>query len=105
MKRIIPVLAIILLAGCHKGDNTLSKAVITGYDYRACACCGGLMVNLGDNTRQYDSNFYLVSRLPPGSNIGPADTFPIKVYIQWQPDTVYRCGGNNRIIITDLVKR
>ncbi|XZF14184.1 hypothetical protein ACTHGU_20590 [Chitinophagaceae bacterium MMS25-I14] len=106
MKKIITTaLTLSVLVSCHKGDDQFSKAVITGYDYRKCSCCGGLMMNFGDNTQQYDSNFYLVSQLPAGTSIGAADIFPIKVYVQWKPDTNYHCGSSNRIIITQLIKR
>ena len=34
---------------CSKEDEKLTPAIIIGYDLRLCACCGGLMVDLGDD--------------------------------------------------------
>jgi hypothetical protein len=35
----------VVFSSCKKECNTKINAVITGFDKRLCACCGGLVIN------------------------------------------------------------
>jgi hypothetical protein len=86
-----------LVSSCNKYDAYMSEAVITGYDARACACCGGLMINFDAITEPYKGDFKLIDN---ASDLGiqPNETFPINVKVDWtsNPNT---CGGNHITVI------
>lgn len=106
-KTLWAILLLILCNSCRKEDSKLKPAVILGYDLTNCACCGGLLVNFDDNDTisPYHSTIYL-GELANDPIVMPADIkYPMKVYIEWTPDTLYYCGGHNRIIISKMIKR
>ena len=77
---------IVLLAGiisCSAQDCLKSSGVITGYDFRECACCGGYFIEI-DNTK------YRFDELPEGSELNLLNNpeFPINVKLDWIPDSV-----------------
>lgn len=82
----------LLNGSCKKDDKYMSDAVITGYDGRMCACCGGLMITFNGETRPYEGDFKLIDNSADLS-IKPADTFPIYVKVDWTTDPS-RCFGN-----------
>jgi len=79
----------------------MTDAIITGYDIRACSCCGGLMMTFDGTTQPYQGNFKLIADVT-GFNIKENDSFPIYVSV----DTVNeeRCFGKY-IKITRLERR
>ena len=74
--------------------NYMNYAVITGFDYRLCVCCGGLFFKLNDGRS------FLTGDNPGNLNIKSDDKFPIYVKIDWQIDSSH-CFGNY-ITITRL---
>ena len=73
----------------------MSTAVIDGYDYALCPCCGGVFIQI-DSVHSY--RFY---QLPPNANIDlNVDSMPIYVNLDWQDDTTV-CGGG---WVVDILK-
>ncbi|XZF14182.1 hypothetical protein ACTHGU_20580 [Chitinophagaceae bacterium MMS25-I14] len=98
MKKIIAILTILVFAGCHKNDNKISKATLLGYDLSNCACCGGLIMKFDDN-----NTYFRVSHLPQSSSINEGTQFPVKVFIEWKPDS--NACGKNFVYITSLFRQ
>jgi hypothetical protein len=100
MTRISNFFVIVLLIGltnCSKvNDNYMSKGVITGQDYRMCACCGGWIINIEDQ-------IYLFDAIPANSGfVLEKEPLPISVQLDWQLTP----GGcpNNRITVKRIKK-
>jgi hypothetical protein len=72
------------IVACKKEKNTTSKAVITGFDKRLCACCGGLVINFEGDTSFNSSNYYLVINKPEEFGIAYDSQFPIYVNVDWE---------------------
>jgi hypothetical protein len=68
------------------------NGIITGYDLRECACCGGWFIRISDTTyRFYD--------LPKENNIDfEKDTLPLKVKLDWKKSSS-PCLGDEIILI------
>ena len=82
---------------CEKEDSYKSMGIITGYDMRACICCGGYFIEIDDSTYNFDT-------LPASSAINlETETFPINVNLDWSYDK--ECGGIQYIEITKIVKQ
>ena len=91
-------IAAILTGGCKKSADThATDAVITGYDYRKCSCCGGLMISFSNDPQPYHNSFYLIRHLPDNAGIGEQTTFPVYAKVIWQPVTG-GCGQSIDII-------
>ena len=78
----------------------MQNAIITGFDERACMCCGGLMITFNGETKPYTGDFKLIEN---SSDIGISDkaSFPIYVKLNWKADTTNPC---HRIRITKMVR-
>ncbi len=89
------LLILFSLSSCKKKVPALKMvdAVITGYDMRLCACCGGLLINFENNPEKYSGNYYLINSLPPNSGIDENSKFPVKVLVQYTIDK-NRCNSN-----------
>ena len=85
----------------------MNDAVITGYDGRMCACCGGLMLNMGDNTEQYVSGYYIIDKLPEGFILDSNTRFPAYVRIDWEQAQaqITPCSTTNHIVVTRIESR
>ncbi|MEP7228717.1 MAG: hypothetical protein ABI691_00615 [Ginsengibacter sp.] len=107
-----PQLIAIILTLFFLGSNSCQKeitqevpyinnAIITGYDVRACVCCGGLMITFDGELKPYTGAFRLISN---SADIGikQTDTFPIYVKVDWKEDTTNIC---NHILITKIARR
>jgi hypothetical protein len=87
MKQLILLLCLsVSLLSCKKESTTVSDAVITGYDARLCACCGGLMINFENNPDPYTGTFYLINEMPANSGITTSSTFPIYLKVEWEKE-------------------
>ena len=69
-----------VISSCEKSEvvtDTLEDAVITGYDMRMCACCGGWYIKI-------DTSSYRFFSIPDGSGF-KLDTisFPFNVRVKW----------------------
>lgn len=82
----------------------MTNAVITGYDLRKCSCCGGLMLNMGDDTTLYAEGFYLIDG-PLPLPCPDSDQFPMRVRIRWEASSKPVCGANQRIKINEIACR
>jgi hypothetical protein len=84
------VLAFAIMGACCKPKPVSSckegytKAIITGYDMRKCACCGGLMITFSNDDKPYSSDFVLVNSLPTGTTINESSKFPMSVCIKYE---------------------
>jgi hypothetical protein len=107
MKRISIALIgmVMVVASCCKGDDNLKDAVITGYDLRACACCGGVRFNKGDDTMPYSSNTLLTDSLPAAFTSRYTLKFPMRVKLSWLPDTSLCGKALSKVIITQAELR
>jgi hypothetical protein len=87
--------AFILLAGASckklKDDSALQEAYITGFDGRACICCGGYMINFDGETKPYSGNFYLIDNDLSSFGINASSVFPLKVKVAWT--VLEKCSG------------
>jgi hypothetical protein len=72
------------IVSCNKESNTKHKAVITGFDMRLCACCGGLMINFEGDTTFNSNNYYLIINKPEEFGITYDSKFPIYVNVDWE---------------------
>ncbi|MBA3972333.1 MAG: hypothetical protein H0X46_09365 [Bacteroidetes bacterium] len=91
---------------CKKtnGGNSFSlkDAVITGYDQRACPCCGGFMINFRGETKSYTGQFYLIENDLSLHGITGASVFPL--FVKMEYNYLEKCSGNF-IAITKLTKK
>jgi len=76
------------LLSCKK--TLTSNAKLIGYDYRECACCGGIEVTIDSITNK---PFYLIEELPTNFNLGTNPKFPIPIILDWKIDSTH-CNGN-----------
>jgi len=97
------LICFLILTNCRKtGDEAaMANAILTGYDIRDCACCGGLMVTFSNDTTRYSGAYYLVDKLPDNSGIDNNTKFPLYVKITWKYSSNV-CGGTKFIDILKL---
>ena len=83
------------LTGCSNNDLGRS-AVITGYDPRYCACCGGLMINFENNAQSFTGDFYLIEN---SGDVGiPINTtFPVYAIVTYTVSSNTCSGKHIRI--------
>lgn len=108
VKKIIAIFTVItifclILTDCNKTvePRTFVDAIITGYDVRACVCCGGLMVNFNNDPIPYSGEFYLINELPDNTGIDTNTKFPLYVRIIWEFNTRI-CGSTKFVDIKKL---
>lgn len=94
----ILLFSLLIVSACKKDRNTWqSEGTITGPDIRACVCCGGYFIEIGDSTYNFDS-------LPSTSRINLEHTdFPVSVNLNWTYGR--NCGGIRYIVITRIEKQ
>jgi hypothetical protein len=98
MKKIILVTLLFLpiVISCKKEAQDEYNGIITGYDLRMCACCGGTFITI-------DKVGYRIESLPPNSGIDfTKDTFPIYVIVSWHKSST-PCLGDE--IIIDKIRK
>jgi hypothetical protein len=80
-KLIFCFLLLILLGSCSDNVPLFSNGLVTGPDYRYCACCGGYFIEIDKTTYRFFNE-----ELPEGSiNFDLIDAnFPIKVRVRWE---------------------
>ena len=81
----------------------MSNAMITGYDLRACACCGGTKIIIDNLPGIKDNPYYLIGQLPENFSLGTNPKFPVAVKVNYQI-TPAHCGGIY-IAITKIERR
>ena|SRR5882762_11909109 len=90
--RVLLLLLILTVTSQCNYDSLPVYGVITGYDARLCACCGGLMINFNNQTQSYAGDFYLIDNRPSDLGIQSNATFPIYVGVTYS--LLARCPGN-----------
>jgi hypothetical protein len=98
------ILILLVILGCRYDDTSRVKynSIITGYDVRDCACCGGLLINFEDQTQPYQGNYFLIDNTPSDLGIEANSTFPIYALVEYLV-TSNVCGGNH-VHITSFKK-
>lgn len=111
MKLLILIISLgLILAGCKKSQVVLLQAdykqshgVLTGYNSKACPepSCGGLMINIQNDTLKNPSKLYLINQTLTHLGISENTMFPINVSLSWKRDTgVF--GAFNYIIVSKI---
>lgn len=77
--------------GCKKHSDGLADAVITE-DLTMCACCGGLMLTVGDDPQPYTTGTFRINSLPSGFIVDSSTKFPIYVRAQWTTSAKNSCN-------------
>lgn len=100
---IVAVISAVSIASCKKESASLKKAVITGYDPRKCACCGGLMINFNEKTERFPDSFFLISNASFELGITSTTSFP--VYCSVDTIQLKKCYAGTYVEITKFEKR
>ncbi len=105
----IYILLVLFMTKCNSPDcdkptttSTLTDGIITGVDYRKCACCGGLMITFSNDPKPYSAEFFNIGQMPPNTGISDSSEFPIYVKLKYSKSNA-NCG--NAIDISILEKR
>lgn len=102
------ILVSLLTVTCKKHDcqkpnpPSLTNAIITGVDYRKCACCGGLMITFSNDPKPNSAAFSDIRQMPSNSGIDQNSEFPIYVKVKFSTSSV-NCG--NYVDISELERR
>ena len=91
--------AIIVLSLCSVSCNKTTTnnmyekdAVLTGFDQRACPCCGGLMINFTGDTKPYSHPFFLIENDAATLGVEATANFPIHVKVNYTK--LEKCGDS-----------
>ncbi len=95
MKRLVYLfgLLVILMIACESEDvapEYESQGLITGPDYRRCACCGGYFIEI-------EGEVYRFYEFPTDEEHILIDFFPVYVKLNWSPDPE-ACLGDEILI-------
>jgi len=92
-----------IMVSCKKtGENPYqSEGVITGYDMRTCAMCGGLEITIKNDTIKNPPAFYEINSDLQQLGINSNAKFPINVSLNWKRDPS-PLGAYNYIIVSRL---
>jgi hypothetical protein len=80
-------LLFITLNSCdHKEEYTyMGEGVITGFDPRDCACCGGLLINLNSSsTELFTDSTYQIDNVPGNFPIDVNTIFPVFISLDYK---------------------
>jgi major membrane immunogen (membrane-anchored lipoprotein) len=84
---IFSLILMILLTTCDKKDESTytSQGVITGFDPRDCACCGGLLINLNSSsTELFTDSTYQIDKAPENFNFDGNTIFPVFIWLDYE---------------------
>jgi hypothetical protein len=104
MKTFVIILSLgLVFISCKKNDVTpyQSQGVITGYDLRTCAECGGLFITIKNDTTKNAPPHYDINAGLQQLGIDPNTKFPINVNLNWRHDTT-ALGKYDNIIISQI---
>jgi hypothetical protein len=93
----------IIVISCKKNTASpfQSQGVITGYDLRACAMCGGLEIVIKNDTAKNPPSFYEINATLQQLGINGNAAFPINVSLNWKRDTS-PLGAYNYIVVSQI---
>lgn len=99
MRKLLYLLLLLGFFACqHDSSNYRSEGVITGVDYRYCACCGGWFFEIeGGKYRAYLSESD-VQRLNLAENV-----YPVAVRLDWEKQMNFCLG--DEIVVTRIERR
>lgn len=76
----------------------MGEGVITGFDPRDCACCGGLLINLNSSsTEMFSDSTYQVDHVPANFPVNSSTVFPVYIRLDYER-TDALCGQTIDII-------
>lgn len=104
MKTLILIILSLIVIGCRKTDEQpvyQSKGIITGYDLRMCAMCGGLEIRIKNDTTKNAPPFYEINASLQQLGINENTPFPINVNLNWKRDPS-PMGAYNYIIVSQI---
>ncbi len=87
MKTLFFIAALVLvLTACKKDHQTTfeSRGTLIGYDYGACATCGGIKITIANDTTKNPPPFYRIGSSLMQLGIPENTPFPINVELNWQ---------------------
>jgi hypothetical protein len=90
----VSLMMLVLLTTCDKNnkDDFMAKGVITGFDYRECFCCGGLMINLNsDSTEMFTVDSRYIDKVPADLKIDSTTILPLFIWLDYT-DSPANCG-------------
>jgi hypothetical protein len=91
---IFTLILFILLTACDQKEDSkyMGEGVITGFDPRDCACCGGLLINLNSSsTELFTDSTYQIDQVPGNFNIDINTVFPVFIRLDYKHSTAL-CG-------------
>jgi len=70
---------------CNKDEHEyMGEGVITGYDPRDCACCGGLLINLNSSSiDMFSDSTYQIDKVPGNFPIDGNTIFPVFIRLDY----------------------
>ncbi|MBS3913863.1 MAG: hypothetical protein KG003_05150 [Bacteroidetes bacterium] len=92
---LLGVVALFSTTSCYKKKTVegFHPAVITGFDARECACCGGLLINFQNHVNSFDGEYRTISNDPAEFGITDSTAFPVYMKVRYAIDTT-KCDGN-----------
>lgn len=70
----------------------MAKGVITGYDFKLCPCCGGLLINLNsDSTELYTVDTRYIDKHPDNLVLDSTTVFPLFIWLDYT-NSIANCG-------------
>ncbi len=79
------VMLFVTLNSCEHSEDFMGEGVITGYDPRDCACCGGLLINLNSSsTELFSDSTYQINIIPKNFDINVYSTFPVFIRLDYE---------------------
>ena len=97
MKTVILIISTLLLITVNSCDSKeestyMGEGVITGFDQRDCACCGGLLINLNSGSAEmFNDSTYQIDKVPGNFDIDVNSNFPVFINLDYQKTTAL-CG-------------
>ncbi|SDS06803.1 hypothetical protein SAMN05216490_0478 [Mucilaginibacter mallensis] len=104
MKAFILIVCLGLITiSCKKNSVSpyKSQGVITGYDLRTCAECGGLFITIKNDTTKNAPSHYDINEDLQQLGINPNTKFPINVSLNWMHDTT-SLGKYGYILVSQI---
>ena len=78
-------MVILTIFACDKKEEYMAEGVITGYDPRDCACCGGLLINLNSSTTElFTDSTYQIDLVPADFDIYADSDFPVFIRLDYE---------------------
>jgi len=95
---IFTLILLVMFTVCDKKEDYMGEGVITGFDPRDCACCGGLLINLNSSfTELITDSTYQVDHVPGNFNIDVNTVFPVLIRLDYERTNTL-CGKTIDII-------